>query len=97
MNEYGLDYAMYSHDIERIEELSNFNEVNTHMEEDGWVLLAITQFGDTDTFYHSGEPIYNSHPLYTMGVPRPQLCFKGHLKKWEHTKKEWVCLDCSPS
>lgn len=99
---YGLDYAIYRHDIERIEEYSDFREVNNHMKNDGWVLLAIIQFADTDTFYKSGEPIYNASAIYVMGIPRPQYCKewggehpKQALKQWDHVRKEWECRWCT--
>lgn len=99
---YGIPYAMAVHDIERLEEVPDIREVNQRMRDDGWVLLYIGQYADTDTFLLSGEPIHNSCAQFIMGVPRPQFCtmlyYEPHppniLKLWYHEQKRWQCPHC---
>ena len=89
---FGLPYTMHIRDIEKLTEFSDLREVDKHRKEDGWVLLSIKQYADTDTYVHSGDAIYNSHPVYIMGIPRPQYCVTCKGKKtWNHAEDEWQC------
>jgi len=92
-----MDYAMHRHDIKRLEELTNLQEVNNKLAL-GWVLLAIIQVGDQ---IQEGEPMCYSHPIYIMGVPRPRMCLGNFKIKhdpmamiWHHSEKEWHCPTC---
>jgi len=89
---YGLPYTMHVKDIEKIREVDNVAAVNKHMKEDGWVLLHIGQYADTDTYVHSGDAIYNSCLIFILGIPRVKHCHKCKTKKvWDHDSGEWVC------
>ena len=103
---YGIPYAMHIHDIESVQELTDEKEVNRRRKQDGWVLLSIKQHIGTDTFYHSGDAIYDSCVIYVMGIPRAQYCTetswswsidhpKSVLKQWDHIRKEWECRWCA--
>lgn len=85
MNEecYNLPYTMHVKNIEEIKTIQYITDVNKHMREDGWALLAIRQHADS-----SG----NAYPIYILGIPRPKYCpvCKGK-EVWNHTKGEWTC------
>jgi len=100
MSEYGLDYAMHRHDIERLEkvpfygrgpdhnpkhnELAYINMVNYRLAE-GWKVLGLGTDAD-------------SEPFAFMGVPRPKEC--GGLPKHDGLKvyslrdDKWHCPKC---
>jgi hypothetical protein len=47
-------------------ETSSSEEVNEKLKLN-WILLFVGQYSDTDSFWHSGEPIYNSDVAYVVG------------------------------
>ncbi|KKM69902.1 hypothetical protein LCGC14_1446230 [marine sediment metagenome] len=83
---YGMPYSMHVHDIGSIEEASIL-KVNDRLK-DGYVLLAIVQYGD-----EAGC----SEPAYSMGRPRDTYCtgwdnaHKPTRKHWNHKDKKWFC------
>ncbi len=93
--EYGLDYAMHRHDIERLEKVSFYarnpdegketpfrNMVNIRLAQ-GWKVLSL--FSDAD-----------NEPAAIMGVPRPKECTR-HLdtvKTYYLRDDDWHCPEC---
>jgi len=84
--EYGLDYAMHIHDIERLESVEGTEEVNKKIA-DGWKPLLITNF-----YHASGVPF----PVVYMGVPRPKECSRhlDTIKVYYLRDDDWKCPEC---
>jgi len=80
--EYGLDYAMHRHDIERIERvLFDDVEVNNRMA-DGQKPLHMGHDGDGDL-------------VIVFGIPRPKECSKhAVIKEYYLRDDSWNCPTC---
>lgn len=87
--QYGLDYAMYRHDIERFEKVivpddnhSKCDAANTALEK-GWkpLMMGYTKNGE----------IY-----FVMGVPREKKCtfHFGSIEKYDLQADKWECPKC---
>lgn len=91
--EYGLDYAMHRHDIERLEVVPFYgrdddgdkqykNMVNLRLTQ-GWKVLGL--FADADNEASS-----------IMGIPRPKECSKhlDTIRAYYIRDDKWHCPEC---
>jgi len=94
-DEHGLDYAMYRHNIERLEEVV-LPEANDKIAL-GWKPLAI---GNIHTSGFSFDGDQNSEFYLVMGVPRPKPCDRlkethdGVVKVYNLRDDTWDCPEC---
>ena len=95
MSEYGLDYAMGRHDIERLEEVP-LGIANEKMAI-GWKSLHIGNI-HTSGFPFDGD--HNSEFYIVMGVPRPKECNRWKephediVKIYNLRDDKWECPKC---
>lgn len=88
-----LDYAVYRHDIERLEEV-RFTDLNKRLNE-GWALLHLA------TIYSQDGVFQESAVWAYMGIPRARHC-QGAFSEfhertqavWDHVARVWVCPIC---